>query len=155
VGPQTRIIILFATMSFNITYSINDSKAISEMLDGETIIINLESGNYYSLNATGSILWNNIKDHCPISQIIAHFAATYDAPAEEIEKSVMQMVDFLKADNLILEGQAVDNSVPKKTVVDKKEAWVAPTIQRYEDMQAMLLADPIHDVDQSGWPTLK
>jgi hypothetical protein len=40
-------------------------------------------------------------------------------------------------------------------VVDKKEAWVAPTIQRYEDMQAMLLADPIHDVDQSGWPTLK
>ena len=32
------------------TYSINASRAISENLDGETIIINLETGSYYSLN---------------------------------------------------------------------------------------------------------
>jgi hypothetical protein len=31
-----------------------------------------------------------------------------------------------------------------------------PTFEKYTDMQALLLADPIHDVElQAGWPHLK
>ncbi len=31
-------------------------------------------------------------------------------------------------------------------------AFAPPRLQRYTDMQDLLLLDPIHDVDEVGWP---
>ena len=30
--------------------------------------------------------------------------------------------------------------------------FVAPELKRYADMQDLLLLDPVHDVDEKGWP---
>jgi hypothetical protein len=32
---------------------------------------------------------------------------------------------------------------------------VPPVLERYTDMQELLFLDPIHDVDESGWPHRK
>jgi hypothetical protein len=32
--------------------------------------------------------------------------------------------------------------------------FVAPVLDKYTDMQELLLLDPIHEVDASGWPKL-
>ena len=34
-----------------------------------------------------------------------------------------------------------------------KPAFVEPTITGFNDMQELLLLDPIHDVDETGWPS--
>ena len=35
-------------------------------------------------------------------------------------------------------------------------AFVVPTLEKYTDMEALLLADPIHEVDEAaGWPKPK
>ena len=34
-------------------------------------------------------------------------------------------------------------------------AYRTPVLSIYTDMQDLLLLDPIHDVDQAGWPTRK
>ena len=31
-------------------------------------------------------------------------------------------------------------------------AYEKPVFQKYDDMQALLLIDPIHEVDDDGWP---
>ena len=36
-----------------------------------------------------------------------------------------------------------------------KSAWQAPLLQKFTDMQALLLLDPIHEVDSAGWPQPK
>lgn len=115
------------------TYAINTSKALSETLDGETIIINLESGNYYSMNPIGTLLWNTIMANSPINtspQPIADFLA------------------FLCAEDLITE-------VPESGSGSVFTTHETPKIDKYDDMQEMLLADPVHDVDEAGWPKLK
>ena len=33
-----------------------------------------------------------------------------------------------------------------------KEPFRAPQIRAYTDMQDLLMIDPIHDVDETGWP---
>jgi len=33
--------------------------------------------------------------------------------------------------------------------------FVLPVLERYTDMQELLLIDPIHDVDETGWPRRK
>ena len=37
----------------------------------------------------------------------------------------------------------------------EKRPFRAPSFQRFEDMQGFLLVDPIHEVDDTGWPHIK
>ena len=38
------------------------------------------------------------------------------------------------------------------TVEPTGKAFAGLRLQRYTDLEVMLLADPIHEVDETGWP---
>lgn len=119
------------------TYQVNTHKAIGEVLDGEAIIINLQTGSYYSMNAAGSTLWEAMSKQLPIA---------ITSPALET------FISFLLQEDLISEvPTSASFSTPS---ADPVSVTSDPTIEKYEDMQEMLLADPIHDVDNAGWPKL-
>ena len=114
------------------TYTVNTKKAISETLDNETIIINLETGCYYSMNPAGTAIWSALTNGTPIA---------INTPAVE------DFFNQLITDGLVSEVSANDNT--------PFTATEEPKLEKYTDMQEMLLADPIHDVDTAGWPNLK
>ena len=141
-------------MSEQKTYCINDQKVIHETLDSETILINLENGNYYSMNASGSFAWEWIVKHYSFEQIANAFSKKYQATPEEITQGLEGLIQFLSNEQLILE------TTPTEAIIDFqpvgiKEIFLVPQMEKYVDMQDMLLADPIHDVDEIGWPILK
>ncbi|MCX6714780.1 MAG: PqqD family protein [Candidatus Uhrbacteria bacterium] len=135
------------------TYRINDQKVINETLDGETIIINLENGNYYSMNTSGSVAWELLAKNHSLEQIVNAFLARYEANVDEIKQSLSDLTLFLLNEDLILETDLTSTLLENPVTI--KETFLTPKIEKYEDMQEMLLADPIHDVDAVGWPTLK
>lgn len=116
------------------TYSINTSRAISETLDNETIIIDLETGCYYSMNAAGSAIWNAIGSGKAI-------------PTQD--PVVGNFLKMLQDDGLIAQSESNQNEIADAA------QFADPSLQKYTDMQEMLLADPIHDVEAAGWPELK
>jgi hypothetical protein len=119
----------------NMNYEVNTQNAISETLDGETIIINLKSGNYYSMNKAGTAVWDAILARHSIN------------PSSE---NMSKFINFLLQEDLILKSTETASS----SAFDDKE-FVNPKIEKYEEMREMLLADPIHDVAEAGWPKLK
>lgn len=141
----------------NKTYKINDGKVISETLDGETIIINLDTGNYYSTNGTAAIIWSQIESNNGTQNILNYFLNHYEVKEDILEKSIIEIIDLLIKDNLIIESvsNTLDEISEKQENV-QKESFIIPKIEKYDDMKEMLLADPIHDVDEKdGWPNLK
>ncbi len=147
-------------MTADKTYKINDLRAISETLEGETIIINLETGNYYSMNKTGTVVWNQIGLQRPLSEIVNTLFTQYNAAPDVIEKSLLTIIELLEKDDLIVatdagKGSEASVGLAEAQPKNPKEKFVAPSIEKYQDMQEMLLADPIHDVDEMGWPKLK
>ena len=38
------------------------------------------------------------------------------------------------------------------TAGGKRRTYVTPAFDRYTDMAELLLIDPVHDVDEAGWP---
>jgi len=46
---------------------INEPNIVHENIDGETVILNLDSGNYYSIVDVGADIWNYIEKGAPIS----------------------------------------------------------------------------------------
>ncbi len=117
------------------TYRIDRNKAISETLDGETIIINLETGTYYSMNEAGTAVWDAIGKELPINVT---------------ESFVTDFLVFLERENLIANLSESESELSACFTANEK-----PVIEKYSDMQEMLLADPIHDVDTAGWPKMK
>ncbi|MFC1638852.1 PqqD family protein [Patescibacteria group bacterium] len=137
------------------TYKTNDAKVISEVLDGETILINLETGNYYSMNDTGSTVWKLLQVGSGVDGMKAALVAGYEVDDSAAAKDLQAFLDTLQADELIV-AQAADaaHQAPPAAPPTTRRPFEAPAMTKYEDMQQMLLADPIHDVDEQGWPVL-
>jgi len=49
---------------------INEPNVVHENIDGETVILNLDSGNYYSIVDVGADIWNYIEKGAPVIEIM-------------------------------------------------------------------------------------
>lgn len=128
-----------------------------ERLDGETILINFDSGEYFSFRGpSADILWliDAGVDRLHWLSILrdAFGASLPDAVMEtDIESFLLELSTAgVIARSGPSQGPAV--SLPDDyTRID----WTAPTIQGNEDLADLLLIDPIHDTDDEGWPQAK
>lgn len=69
-------------------------------LGTEAIILNLESGVYFGLNEVGARIWTLLLEH-DLGTAVATLTAEYDAPADEIERDVLALVNELVAKGLV------------------------------------------------------
>ena len=143
-------------------FKINSPKVIHETIDGETVIVNLDSGNYYSLDRVGAEIWNLIREKVSIDGVIESIASRYDAKKEEIAKAVYHLINELQQELLIVvdgsEMSANDQEHQLQDITEssgKLTSFEPPMLSKYTDMQDLLLLDPIHDVDEAGWPHMK
>jgi len=140
---------------------INFSKIVHETIDGEVIIINFENGVYYSLNPAGTFIWSCIQKNFKVAEILDEIARMYLRNQEEIKTDVLRFLNDLSKEELILIEKGEENEVFKEKAVPESKGdtsltkFEKPGLQKYTDMKEMLLLDPIHEVDETGWPVAK
>jgi len=140
-------------------FKINTSQVTHETLEGEVIIIHLKSGTYYSLQNVGASIWNLIESGTNVGEIIEQITHQFDGNRSEIENAVKRLISELREGNLIEPATSEDlahKSVPEIATevhsTTEKPRFETPVLEKYEDMQDLLLLDPIHEVDETGWP---
>lgn len=132
----------------------NSPYVISETIQGETIIIHLTTGTYYSLQGTGAEVWDAISAGASADEIGADLSQRYGIAAAEAEATVVALIDDLQAEELI----AASDATARETAATTEPAagpFVAPTLSKYTDMQDLVLLDPVHEVGDTGWPEAK
>jgi hypothetical protein len=143
----------------NIKFSINVPNVAHESIDGEVVVINLLNGNYYSLENTGAEIWGLIDQGCSSTTISSMFSAKYTSENINISDEVSRFFTDLEQEKLIVpNAKNDDNSIelePFTSLDGNPLDFIAPMMNRYSDMQELLLLDPIHDVDAMGWPKVK
>ena len=82
-------------------FQIRKHKVLHQMIDGEVVIINLDTGNYYSLRGTGAALWSAVEHGAAIREIVGALARKYQAAADVLERSVADFVEQLQREGLI------------------------------------------------------
>jgi hypothetical protein len=144
-------------MNSNARLSVNAPKVANQLIDGEVIMINLDTGTYYSLDKVGALVWSLIQQSASLETIIEGISFRYEASREEMLDSVAKLIDDLSAENLIrIDEAAVESNAPRAVdPAPQKQKFEAPSLQKYTDMQDLLLLDPIHEVDEAGWPVSK
>jgi hypothetical protein len=134
----------------NMSFALGAPAIVSEVIDGEAIIIDMRSGNYFSTEALGAKLWLAALAGHDRQTLLASMIAAYP-DAAEVGTDADTFLNLLVSNGLLVEtasgGSGADASVWPIG------AYVRPELHQHSDMQDLIMLDPIHDVDTMGWPT--
>ncbi len=144
-------------------FRVNRPKVVDQTIDGEAVIINLETGKYYSLLRSGALIWGLIADSASTADIVAALAGKYQGTHEVFEHAVAGLVRELSDEGLIspvLDGDPPLSVSPAWASVSIGETqrlpFEPPLFEKFEDMKYLMLLDPVHEVNEGeGWPRAK
>ena len=126
---------------------------VLESFVDETVAVHLGTGRYFSIDLIGTEIINLLETGSPLGAIVQHLSVRYGADPKLVEGAVNQFVGQLLDEGLIGPAPVASASA---TITDASRAdveFTPPTLGVYADMEDLLLLDPIHDVDETGWPT--
>jgi hypothetical protein len=141
-----------------VRWRVNQPSVVHEILDGEVVLINMDTGSYYSLDGIGADAWALIEiGAATTNEIVGEISRRYDGDPLEVKQAVVRLIEELRQEGLIVaDGTGAVEPTATPAGLNHKEAekrkFEAPTLQKYTDMQELLLLDPIHEVDDTGWP---
>ena len=141
------------------TYRVNPM-VTHERLDDDVIAIHLETGMYYAFDGVAADCWAAVAAGTSVDEIADALVGRFALDGAAARSDVAEFVAGLTAEQLVVD--ATDPSA------DDVAAWVAayandaraitytaPTVQRYDDLDDLLMLDPIHEVDDAGWPVAR
>jgi hypothetical protein len=139
------------------SYRINTPYIVSEVfVDDEAAIINLKTGNYYSLNKTATEIWSQIEKGAALTEITNFISDNFDVQDPFFGTEVTRFVEKLVDEGLIVAEEtngSTRNGGTRNSAADtkSKKVYETPVLECYADMQELLLLDPIHEVEETNW----
>lgn len=70
-------------------------------LGGEAVLLHLGTATYFGLDDVGTRVWQLVVDGRSVREVCAALAAEYDAPTEDIERDVSDLLDRLMKKDLL------------------------------------------------------
>ena len=92
--------------------------------------------------------------------IIQKLSKRYRIDTSEIEGSVTDFIHEMVKENILSPAKSGDGSgnkqdqKPKSQEDGNPDEYSTPVLEKFTDMADLLLLDPIHEVDESGWPNI-
>jgi hypothetical protein len=113
----------------------------SKVMDGEAILINLQTGAYYSLRDAGALAWEAVRGHRTLDEIVAILASAYGRTPAELAPDLTVLLATLEAERLIRASDqlaaADTGALPPPT-----GSYQPPTVEKFTDMEELLALDP-------------
>jgi hypothetical protein len=116
----------------------------AEVLEDEVVTLNVETGIYFSMRGLSSVLWQDLAAGHPVEMLAANAddAARVSAFAEQLIRYGLMRPGAARP----LAGEPASREL-------FSDGSAEIVFEVYEDMQDLILSDPIHDVDETrGWP---
>lgn len=145
----------------NIHLKVNEPHVVHETIEGEAILLNLGTGDYYSIEWPGTIVWDLLSETGNVEEIKHAFLEADDEKQDEIKTALDNFVESLIEEELLVateNGESTSFQIDEKVKSEFEKAIPKLdklVLHKYSDMKDMLLLDPIHDVDEKGWPEPK
>jgi hypothetical protein len=131
-------------------------KVLHERFGDEAVIVHLDSGSYYSVQHSGDFIWQHAVDGASESEIVTSVVGMYKGEPAVLQAETTAFLDRLVTECLMDVAERPALVQPRATGTgDKRIPFIAPTLQKYTDMEELLLLDPIHEVDELGWPSAR
>lgn len=131
-------------------WRVNAPHVIAESVDGEVLVVNLLTGAYFSSDGVGDVAWALLSGGATLPAITAAIAGHYGLPEADIARDLAPWFARVLEDGLVAEGAPPAGASPAPLTFPP--VYAPPVMTRYTDMEDLLLLDPVHEVDEVGWP---
>lgn len=146
-------------MNTGCRYIVNSPHVVYETIDGETIIMDLRTGNYYSIEWPAAFIWEFIGKAGDMGVLIDALLSE-EGMNKNASSDIHSFIQELLKESLLVQndeqtGTSEISEEMRQEITKLAQNFKRPELNKYTDMQDMLLLDPIHDVDEKGWPEPK
>jgi len=142
-------------MTDNMRYAKFDNNILSDVFGEEVVLVNLDSGMYYSLRGSATQIWIRLFNQYSLIEILADLIQIYQVTENQLIADINLFVTQLLELKIIKTATDAERKeidfISKDVLID----YSTPVVEIFSDMQEILLLDPVHDVDKSGWPISK
>jgi hypothetical protein len=76
-------------------------RVAARALGEETVLLDLDSGRYFDLDATGSRIWTLLAPGAALTSVLDALEAEYDAPRERLAADLVEIVATLERQGLV------------------------------------------------------
>ncbi len=86
------------------SFPLRGERILVQGASDKLVLLNLDSGEYFSLNEVGGKIWELCDGTRSVSEIVSAICQAYDAPAETVETDVLELLEELAGERLVVEG---------------------------------------------------
>lgn len=97
----------FIMISRKDTISASSDLMIAE-LEGEAVLLDMQSGRYFGLNEVGTQIWEMAQEPCLVEEVIMALEGYYEIPASQLEQDVMAFLHDMMSRQLIVVSSVVE-----------------------------------------------
>lgn len=125
---------------------INAPDVVTETFQGQSVVLDLSSGHYYSLGGNAGRIWSLMMDGYSMDAI----SAALGAQRPDLVPGLQSFFSDVVARRLI---RPAEGGRSEPVVFVEPLSGEPPALVVYDDLAELIYADPIHDVDEGqGWP---
>ena len=135
------------------SWRLNTPDVSSELIGNEVVTIHLPTGMYYSIEYSAADIWVGIERGLIFDELVNIVTRTYDVGAAQAASDAANFVTELLQEQLIVEAPGSGEVAASAT--GELKSYLTPRVDKFSDLQELLMIDPIHEVDERGWPHTK
>ncbi len=83
------------------TVLVRTDHCLSSEVGDELVMMDVESGQYFSLDAIGCDIWNRLERQVRVGDLCAALEQAYAAPLEVITADVLRLLDRMAGEGLV------------------------------------------------------
>ena len=83
------------------TYVKRNNEVFANEIDGEAVMMNIQTGKYYGLDEVGSRIWELMEHKILVKEIIEQLQKEYDVSEQQCKTDVLNLLNDLKSNQLI------------------------------------------------------
>lgn len=120
----------------------------NDTIDGETVLIDARKGHLFLFTGIGSQIWQRLGAGASLDALIAEVVSRY---GETAATPTLTFFQSLEGAEMLCED--TPSTAASAAGVSWPSDFVAPALERYDQIADIIAMDPIHEVDPGkGWP---
>jgi hypothetical protein len=132
-------------------YRIRRPEVVSEVFEGEAVVVDLVQGRYYALSPLASELWSRLELSPTLGELVEAARGPFGGDAAA-RASLEPFLDSLVEAGLLARGRRLEASPAALAPLSADGLDLALGFETYTDLEELLVLDPIHELDETGWP---
>jgi hypothetical protein len=105
---------------------------------GKSVLLDLKSGRYYTMNETATVVWELAAAHVPTDEIVRRVGLTFESGFANRASDVRELVNALTEKGFLCKAAIGDAEAPVAT--GTLQPYVKPTLEEHEAVQEITAA---------------